>query len=124
MGLHRVTVLANEAGTAATRTSDKQVTPSHVRGIYLRVQVGTITGTPTFTPTLKRVALDGSEDAVWTAAAAISTASTATYIIYPGASGGDVTEVDGIPVPQQWKLVLTFGSTGSAATEADIDYLH
>lgn len=119
----RTTVLANEAATAATRTSDTQITPPIARGIFLRVQVGTLTSTPTYTPSIQRQALDGSWDTVWTAAAAISTATTATYILYPGALNGNVTEVDGIPIPRQWRLVLTFGSAGSAATEADIDYL-
>lgn len=124
MGLHRRTLLELESATAATRTSDLQKTPPECRGIILRVQVGTLDGSPTFTPTLQRKALDGSFDAVWTAAAAISAASTKVYIIYPGASGGDVTEVDGIPVPQEWKMALTYGGSGSAPTEADFDFCH
>lgn len=124
MPRRRNQVLDVQAASGATRTSSDQVTPQGAKGIYLRVQVGTHTSSPTFTPSIKRKGLDGSYDTVWTAASAISTATTAVYLLYPGAADGNVTEVDGSPIPQQWQLLLTFGGTGSAlTTEADLDYL-
>jgi hypothetical protein len=124
MSLTRSAVLEVGAATAATRTSGDQHTPAGARGVYLRVQIGTLTGSPTFTATIKRKALDASYDTVWTAASALNTATTGIYLLYPGVTDGNVTEADGIPIPQVWQLVLTYGGTGSAlTTEAEVDYI-
>lgn len=97
------------AGVArtATVTSD-EINNRGARGLLVVVNSTAITATPIVTPSLQ--AYDTASSTwvtVWTAAATITTATTTTYMIYPGASGGNFTEVDGVPIPARFRLVFT-----------------
>lgn len=123
MAIMRESLLAAETASAATRTSASQTTPPNAKGIILRVKTASGASTPSFTPKIQRKAVIGSDvwEDYWTAAAAITTDTTSLYILYPAASGGNVVEVDGVPIPHEWRLVLTRNS-GNADTEADFDF--
>ncbi len=84
-------------------------------GMILQVTVGTLTGTPTYRPSLQGYDADGVPYAVWTAASAISSASTKYYWLGPGASTiGDYTEGVGAPVPRLWSVFIDYTGTPGA----------
>lgn len=111
-----ISVLAEEADTSANRTSG-QLPLSVQRGIRLIVKIGALTTTPTFTPSVQIPDGMGGWVTIWTAAAAISAAGTTSYLLYPSASmGGSDTEKVNLVIGQAYRVVLTFGGSGSAAT--------
>jgi hypothetical protein len=98
-------ILPSAARTTATVTDS--FNNRGARGIILFFDSTAVTDTPTITPSLQ--AYDPQTAAwftVWTAAAAIASAADTTYLLYPGASGGNFTEVDGIPLPAIWRLSI------------------
>lgn len=119
------TALALLAATNATRTSADQ-TNYNARGLILRVNIANLANVPTFTPRIERKAPNGAYITIWQAAAALNANGDAQYVVYPGASGGNVTEVDGIPVPRLWRVVLAYtgnGTTDAADTLVDVSYI-
>ncbi len=112
-------VLASEADTVATRTSADQTNTNH-RGMILHVNTANKIGTTaTYTPAVQAKFNDGSYATIWTAAAALTNNGDWTYVLYPGASDGNTTEVDGIPIPRTWRGVITVGGTANASHNMD-----
>ena len=112
-------VLALEENTLVTRTSTDQ-TNTNARGMILHVNTAGIVGTTAeYTPGVQAKFNDGSYVTIWTAAAALTVNGDATYVLYPGAAGGNVTEVDGIPIPRTWRGVITVGGTTNGSHNMD-----
>lgn len=101
---HSFTVLASAARTA---TVSKEIPNNGWRGLILCVNATAETATASVTPSLQAKNEAGEWQTIWTAAAAIEAVGTFTYLLYPGASGGNFTEVDGIPLPLELRLVMT-----------------
>lgn len=95
------------------------------RGILLLVDVTAVSGAgPSITPHIE--AYDAAADdwfTIWTAAAAVTTVSENSYLLYPGASGGNMTEVDGIPLPFRWRLRMAVGSADSVTYSVGAHFL-
>lgn len=117
-GQHQVILV--DADQQADRTSAPIDTSSH-RGIILRVKVGTLTGTPTYTPRLEMKNMEGGWDTIWTAAAGIAAAGTKLYALGPGATDvAGYTEAVEMLLPGRVRVVIA-GGTGvnHANTQAD-----
>jgi len=98
------------------------------RGFILAITTGTLTGTPTYRPAIQTLRADLSTAlTLWTAAAVISTATTAFYTVYPGGiPGGSETESVDLALPRVWRLTLDY--TGTPDTDfctlsAEVAYL-
>ena len=109
-------VLAPEVATALTRTSAQILNP-HNRGIILTVSNKNGASTPSFTPGPQIQHADGSYTDVWTAAAALTGNGEYAYYLAPFAVAGvgSFQEIDAIPIPISYKVVLT-RNTGNADT--------
>lgn len=108
-----IQLLPSAARTAAIQ-SDEQKNTGEYRGILLIVDSTAVADTPGITPSIQAYNPVGAEwVTIWTAAAAITSATNSTYLLYPGASGGNMTEVDGIPIPIQWRLSIAVADTDS-----------
>jgi hypothetical protein len=113
-----VQLLASAARTAAIQSEEIKNSGGY-RGILLIIDATAITATPGITPSIQ--AYDPTSNAwytIWTAAAAIAATGDFVYLLYPGASGGNVTEVDGIPIPYRWRLSMAVTDTDSLTYSA------
>jgi len=102
--------------TSAARTADvtSEQRNHSWRGIILIVDVTALSLTPIVTPNIRTKDEAGNFDNVlWTAAATITATGQFRYILYPGASGGNATEVDGIPLPLEWQLFMDHSDADS-----------
>jgi len=113
-------VLPTELLSTATRTSG--LFDMKARGQQAGLMIAVVTahkgGTLSLTPELATV-VNGVDVKFWTAAAVISTATTALYLIYPGAGTNALfTEIKSTPIPRVWKLLLTYAGT-PATDKAD-----
>ncbi len=110
------TILTVVDGTA-TKYSDVKQNLRH-RGVIVTLNVSAVTDTPALTtaiefydPILK----------VWmallTASAAVTSATKATYLVYPGVGSatGDITQVAGFPLPATWRVKVAHGDTDKAS---------
>lgn len=109
-----VTLLASLARTADVTQA---FTNQQYRGIILVLDVTVAgAGPPAFsvTPNVRTKDEAGNYDNIlWTAAAAVTAVGQYQYIIYPAASGGNATEVDGIPLPGEWQLFMDHANATS-----------
>jgi len=106
---HHVVLLASEADTVATRTSEDQRNPNG-RALQIVVITANLEGTDAdYTPKLQRKNADGSHTDIWEAAAAIEAAGTFVYEIgeFTGTKVSQVTERACVLIPSEWRLVLT-----------------
>ena len=72
--------------------SEEQKNTGEYRGILLIVKSTAVTDTPTITPSIQAYEpISATWVTIWTAAAAIASATATTYLLYPGASGGNVS---------------------------------
>lgn len=118
------TLLASAAQTATLATAAQANTTA--RGVIVTVNVTAVSGTG---PTL--VASVQAQDPVslaWyplnAAATAISAAGLYTFAVYPGATGGAVTQATGLPLPQAWRVSFTIaGTTPSFTFSAGYSYV-
>lgn len=113
-----IQLLASAARTTAIQ-SDEVKNSGGYRGILLIIDATALAATPGVTPSIQ--AYDPTSNAwytIWTAAAAIAATGDFTYLLYPGASGGNVTEVDGIPVPYRWRLSMAVADADSLTYSA------
>ena len=118
-----IEVIPSTALQGETLIGDEKKTQDG-RGILLGIKMSTLATTPTFTPKIQVKGAAGVWVDYWTAAAAISTASDNLYVIYPETTlGGDAIEHVNLPCPFSWRLVLTFGGSGSATVEASAQVL-
>ena len=107
----KITLLAAELQSTATRTSSERTTPEH-KGMLLTVPIANEAGTTTFQPVLQQKDNEGNWNTIWTAAAAIAADGTTTYLIYPGTRvAEDYTEYVDIEIPETWRVVLTYAGT-------------
>lgn len=95
------------------------------RGCIITVHCTAVTATPLITPEMRVPNAAGvmTAHAVWTAAAAIAGTGAYEYLLYPGAAGGNFTEVDGIPLPADFDLVFTHADADAATYDATIQFL-
>ena len=89
-------------------------------GMVLHIKVGTLTGTPTYKPSLIGYDIDNNTYIIWTATSAIAAAGDKFYWLGPGASTvGAYTEGAGVPVPRNYAIFVDY--TGTPATDyADV----
>lgn len=118
--------LASAASTVATRTGADQTTSNanwSGKGLLLHVAISAYAGAATFTPSLQWKTAAGTYLTVWTAAAALSGNGDYSYRLYPSALDlGGVTEEKQIPLPKDWRVLLTYsgnGTTDAATTLAE-----
>lgn len=112
------------AVAARTATVTKELRPLGCRGFLLMIDVDSISATPAVTPVLLLKDNAGTFNVtIWQAAAAIATTGQFTYLLYPGASGGNMTEVDGIPIPEEVTLALLHGDSDSITYGAYIHWI-
>lgn len=98
-----LTVLESAARTV--ETTSEAFSNLGARGILLVVNTPAVAATAEITPSIQAYDYtSGAWYTIWTAAAAISTETGSSYLLYPGASGGNFVEVDGIPLPARWRL--------------------
>ena len=92
---------------SAARTADHNVPLQNgdQKGMLLVVDV-TASTTGTVTPRLQVEDAVGTWVTIWSAAAAFGAVNTYSYLLYPGASGGNLTEVDGIPITGRCRLLF------------------
>lgn len=107
---HSFTILPSAARTASV---SKEIPNNGWRGLLIVVDVTALSATPAVTPQLEVKNEAGQWQAIWTAAAAITATGDYEYLLYPGASGGNFTQVAGIPVPLESRLVFTHGDADS-----------
>lgn len=110
-----VTLLASAARTATANSSAQ--TNDSARGVLITFVSTAETGTAEVTPSID-FSYDGGTTWVqyWTAAAAVSTITTATYLLYPGilaTADGALTESVNLPLPRLWRLTCTVADTDS-----------
>jgi hypothetical protein len=113
-----IQLLASAARTAAIQ-SEEVKNAGEYRGILLIIDATALAATPGVTPNIQAYdPVSAAWYTVWTAAAAISATGDYTYLLYPGASGGNMTEVDAIPIPIWWRLSMTVADADSLTYSA------
>ena len=123
MGHKAIEVIPISALQGTTLTGLEQKTQDG-KGLLLGIKMSTLVTSPTFEPKIQVKSAAGEWIDYWTAAAVISTATHVLYVIYPETTlGGDALEHVNLPCPYSWRLVLTFGGTGTATIEADAQVL-
>lgn len=81
-------------------------------GMILHIKVGTLTNSPTYTPSLVGYDIEYNTYVIWTAAAAISAAGDYFYWLGPGASTiGGLQEGVGAPVPREFAIFVDYAGT-------------
>jgi len=101
------------ASTARTADALQEFTLHSHKGILLVVDITIVPGVDTVSPRLQVQAGSGGYVTIWTAAAALVASGTTTYLLYPGASGGNFTEVDGIALAERMRLFMDHSAAGS-----------
>lgn len=110
--------------TATTATHSVPFTnAANYRGIIMVVESTAETDTAEVTPSIEAPDGNGGWEAIWTAAAAISSVATTDYLIYPGASGGNYVEVDGIPMPRSGRFTFTHADADSLTYSVVVQWL-
>ena len=110
--------------TATTATHSVDFTnAANYRGLILIVESTAETDTAEVTPAIEVPDGNGGWEAIWTAAAAISGVATTDYYLYPGASGGNYTEVDGISLPRRGRFTFTHADADSLTYMATAQWL-
>jgi hypothetical protein len=106
------TLLASQARTA-TALSPNQ-TNYNARGVILFLNVTTSSGTGGITVTVQGVdPVTGSNSSIFTASSAITGTGIKKYILYPGASGGSIDSIAGIPLPRTWFIQVNHSDSSS-----------
>lgn len=93
--------------TATTATHSIAVGNTNCMGMILLVDATAETDTAEVTPALEIIDGNGDWVAIWTAAAAISATGNYSYCFYPAAINGNFTEVDGMPLPLDFRITFT-----------------
>ena len=120
-----ITVLASAARTAETDSAD--LTNFNARGLMLFVDVTSITSAPALTVNIQmKDPVASKYITIWTAAATITTATTAVYLIYPGAIAADYdgTEAVSIAVPRTWRVRVGVGNADSATYSIGASFIN
>jgi hypothetical protein len=112
-----LTILPSAARTTTTNSADQ--TNHNGNRLTLVVNVSVV-GTGSITPSLQiKDSISGNYATVWTAAAPITTATTATYYFADGASGGSFTEVRAAGLSaRDWRVVMTHNNANSITYSA------
>ena len=99
--------------TATTATHSIVINNTARRGMILLVDATAETDTAVVTPSLQ--VMDGNEDWVdfWAAAAAISATGNYSYCFYPATLNGNFTEIDGIALPDSFRITFTHADADS-----------
>ena len=102
----------------ATITGTEAVVPDGIRGVYIVMDVTTITGTaPTITPAYQiKDQVSGKFVQIHANLTAVGATGTTTYLLYPNApaAAGGITATAGFPVGGIARVVLTYGGTVTA----------
>lgn len=106
------TLLASAARTIQTDSS--VITNYNGRGILVSLRVTAASGTGGLQVTiLGRDPVDFGAYQINTTPTAVTTVSTFTYMIYPAASGGGLTQVTAVPLPRSWFARVLVGNASS-----------
>src|SRR3990167_2912489 len=110
--------------TATTATHSINFTnAANYKGIILIVESTAETDTAVVTPAIEIPDGNGGWEAIWTAATAISAIATTDYYLYPGASGGNYTEVDGISLQRHGRFLFTHADADSLTYSVIVQWL-
>lgn len=105
------TVLSSTERTATTASSDMNCAAV---GMVLFFDVSDA-GSGMVTPTLQyKDPASGSYVGVWTAAAGLNSATTATYLFYPSVNTdatANFTEAIDMPLPKTWRMYMTHANS-------------
>lgn len=105
-------VVASSAARTTTFTSDDFVVP-YSKTLLLVIKVTTGAATPSVTPSIRGVDVNGDEFTVLTGAAITST-SAATVLMRVGDGVAEVSNLgSSIPLPEKWRVVMTAGDADS-----------
>ena len=115
-------IYALTATTATHSIRFNNVDP-YARGCIMIVESTAETDTAIVTPSLEVPDGNGGWEAIWTAAATITSVTSTSYLWYPGASGGNLTEVDGIPMPVTGRFTFTHTDADSITYSVTIQWL-
>jgi hypothetical protein len=118
-------LLANQAATEATRTSDLQRC-TKAQGVMLEVITNAEVGTVTFTPKiLVPNAVSGGADIIVASFTAIAASGTNILVLHPTAADMGTEDKIGT-LPREWKLELTYSgadTTNVMGTEVYARYI-
>lgn len=104
--------VASSAARTTTFTSDDFVIP-YGKTLLLVIKVTTGAATPSVTPSIRGVDVNGNEFTVLTGAAITST-SAATVLMRVGDGVAEVSNLGtSIPLPEKWRVVMTAGDADS-----------
>ena len=110
--------------TATTATHSIPFTnAANYRGLIMIVESTAETDTAVVTPAIEVSDGNGGWEAIWTAAAAISAIATTDYYLYPGASGGNYTEVDAISLPRAGRFTFSHSDADSLTYAVTVQWL-
>lgn len=123
------TVLANEASTTATRTSDPVSHPKPRSATLVVVTANKDGTTATYTPSIEATYDGTTWFSIWTAGSALTGAGTVFYTFGPGmgaasSGAGNETENATIPLYRDMRVVLTVASADGANNMDTAAYLH
>jgi len=114
-----IVLLTAEDSTTVERNSSDLVVPQH-RGILIHFETTDLTGTTAqYRMSITARFPDGGYEEVWQAATTITGVGDAEYLIYPGVSGGNLTEVDGIALPFVFRVNILIEGTTNASHNLD-----
>lgn len=82
-------------------------------GILLVVDITVRPGAETVTPNVQVQGAALGWTSIWIATAALGPVAISTFLLYPGASGGNLTEVDGIALPSHCRLFMDHSGVGA-----------
>ena len=116
-------VLPSLASSGATRSSG-YITNPYGLGVWIRVDVTNLSGTPTFTPSVQMQHAYDADLTIWTAATPISANGGYDYVAYVADfTSSAITEDFVFPLPRSWKFTLTYGGTGTADVVVTARYI-
>lgn len=112
LGTVEGTALVSAARTASTASADI-INPS-CRGIMIFLDISIASGTGGLQVTLQvKNPITGAYSQVNPSPAAITIITPAVYVIYPGATGGNVNQVTGEPIPRTFRIRVVHGDATS-----------
>lgn len=107
-----ISLLASAARTATTSTAAQP--GDYQRGVLVVLKITAASGTGGLQTQVEvQDAVTGDWVALNTAPTAVTATGTKTYLVYPGATGGAVTQATSLPVGGTWRVTVTAGDSSS-----------
>lgn len=122
--VQEVTPLASAERTATATSAD--FVNHGAKGLMLSVDVTVDGAAAAITLTVQyKEPVGGNYEVLFTAAAAIDAVGTTTYILYVGdiAAAHDIVEVEKVPLPRTWRVVVTHADADAITYSVSGSYL-